>query len=201
MLTLRKIAVTGGLSSGKSSVCRLMKSFGAYTVSADEIVHQLLSPHTELGKQIVTIFGQDILKGDHFDRSEIAKRAFGNLDKLHQLEALLHPAVLKEVEHQYKTLLTSTPFPLFVAEIPLLFEIKAERWFDQVVVVVASDSLCRNRFKASSNQSDDQFFLRTQRQLPIEEKMQKADYLIKNNGSLEDLKNQVKILYQTLITN
>lgn len=195
---MRKIAVTGGLASGKSSVCRLMKSLGAYTISADEVVHQLLSPHTELGKQIIEIFGQDIIKDEGFDRSKIAEHAFRNPTQLHKLESLLHPAVLQEIEHRYQILLTLTPPSLFVAEIPLLYEISAEKWFDDVVVVTASDSKCRERFKAVSGQDDEQFFLRMQRQLSPKEKMKKANYLITNDGSLEDLEKQVRNLYQTL---
>ncbi len=201
MLKLKKIAITGGLASGKTSVCQLLKGFGAYTVSADEIVHQLLSPHTELGNQITEIFGQDIIKDEGFDRSKIAEQAFNDSAKLQKLEKLLHPAVLQEIEHRYQTQLTTNPPPLFVAEIPLLFEIKAETKFDHVVVVTAPDPLCRERFKASSGQDDEQFLLRMRKQLPIEVKMRKANYLINNDGSFEDLKKQVKTLYQTLTAN
>lgn len=198
MLKLKKIAVTGGLASGKSSVCRFLQELGAYTVSADEIVHHLLSPHTELGKQIAEIFERDIAGNVHFDRKKIAEYAFRDPIKLRKLEQLLHPAVLREIENRYQKILTHNPPPLFVVEIPLLFEISAEEWFDHVVVVIAPESVARQRF-TSQGHTDEQFLLRTTRQLPLEEKQRRADFVLYNDGSFDHLKKQVKTLFQTLI--
>jgi dephospho-CoA kinase len=200
MLKSKKIAVTGGLAAGKTSVCRILQELGAYTISADEIVHQLLSPHSELGKQIVEIFGQSIITNAAFDRKKIAEHVFADPKKLQKLEHLLHPAVLKTIQQTYQNVLTHTPPPLFVAEIPLLFEISAEEWFDTIVVVTAPESLAKERFKTASGYPDEQFLLRSQRQMPVEEKIRKADYIIYNDGSISHLKTQVKTLFQMLIT-
>lgn len=199
MLTLKKVAITGGLACGKSSVCRLMKNLGAYTVSADAIVHRLLSPNTELGQKVIQLLGKTIVKNGTCDRNEIAKLVFNDPDKLHKLEELLHPAVFQEIEHQYQTVSTNAVPALFVAEVPLLFEVSAEGWFDYVIVVTAPSDLCRARFKQCKGQDDEQFALRSQRQLPLSEKKRRADFIICNNGSMKDLEQQTQLIYDELI--
>ena len=76
MLKLKKIAVTGGLAAGKTTVCQLFKELGAYVVSADEIVHQMLSPDTVVGQQVVSLLGSDIVSGLGIDRKKIAAKVF-----------------------------------------------------------------------------------------------------------------------------
>src|SRR5271157_2236178 len=102
MLKVRKIAVTGGLSAGKTTVCQLFKELGAYVISADEIVHQLLSPGTPTAQQVVNLLGSDVLQSKQLDRSKIAAIVFSQKDHLNALEAILHPAVFNEIEQRYQ---------------------------------------------------------------------------------------------------
>jgi dephospho-CoA kinase len=199
VLKLRKIAITGGLAAGKSLVCRYLQELGAYTVSADDIVHQLLSPTSEIGKKVVEIFGKDVVKDASFDRKKIAAIAFNDSAKLQRLEETLHPAVLQEIQKRYHKLLTHNPPPLFVAEIPLLYETSSESYFDDVVVVIAKEPISRERFSNLSHQSEEQYLLRTARLLPIEEKIEKANFVIYNDGSQEQLKKQVRTLFELLV--
>ncbi len=90
MLKLEKVAITGGLSCGKSSVCRYFKELGAYVISADEIVHQLLIPTNELGQEVIALLGKDIAVNGTIDRSMIAKKVFENKTLLLSLEKLIH---------------------------------------------------------------------------------------------------------------
>jgi dephospho-CoA kinase len=78
VLTLKKVAVTGGLSSGKSSVCKILKECGAYVVNSDDIVHQLLDPHTAIGQQIIELLGAGVVVDGQFDRKKIAQAVFEN---------------------------------------------------------------------------------------------------------------------------
>ena len=121
MLKLKKIAVTGGISSGKSTFCQYLKELGAETINADTVVHRLLSPNTILGLQVIDLLGPDIVKDDRIDRSIVASKVFSDYKLLDQLEGLLHPAVFRETERLYQEAVQQA-FPLFVAEIPLLFE-------------------------------------------------------------------------------
>ena len=200
MLILRKVAITGGLSCGKSSVCRFLKELGAHVVLADEIVHQLLSPNTNLGKDVINLLGPNIVVNGQIDRSLIAKKVFNNPGLLESLEKLLHPAVFQEIEKIYQKVKTTNKASLFVAEIPLLFEVHGETFFDDTVAVVADPSTCKQRFMQSTGYDADEFDKRMARQLPPDEKAKRADYVIQNLDSLNTLKEAVQKLYNQLTT-
>lgn len=197
---MKKIAVTGGLAAGKTSVCRILQNLGAYVISADTIVHRLLSPSSEIYSKVINLLGSDILDGQRIDRDKVAQKVFRDAHKLQQLEALLHPAVRKEIEINYQQVQQNNPPFLFVAEIPLLFESANEDFFDAVVAVVAPEPICRARFFASTGYGEDEFTVRSKRQMSAEEKAAKADYVIINDDSSIVLEQKVKALYETLVT-
>jgi dephospho-CoA kinase len=198
MLKLKKVAITGGLSCGKSSVCRILKELGAYVVSADNIVHQLLSSDANLGQQIVTLLGPSIWVNNQLDRSSIAKLVFHDQDLLQALEKLIHPAVYREITKQYQEQCNRPePPPLFVAEVPLLFESNWNPYFDKVVALIANEELCCQRFCQSTGNRKEDYYQRMKQQMPPEDKALLSDYIIRNDGTLEDLKEAT----QTLFTN
>ena len=193
----KKIAVTGSLSSGKSTVCRFFKELGAYTVSADEIVHRLLAPTTEVSRQVVDLFGSDILTNGSIDRSKVALKAFSDPVLLHTLECLLHPLVRNEIEKEYQ--LCRSSYPLFVAEIPLLFETGSDVDYPVTITVKASQEQCKRRFEKTRNHRETTYQQRMNRQLTEEEKASKSTYVIDNNGSLDELKAIVAKQYEQLL--
>jgi dephospho-CoA kinase len=177
VLTLRKIAVTGGLSAGKSTVCGLLKEYGAYVVDADKIVHSLLSPDTPIGKRVVALLGPEIITGNQINRKKISDIVFSNPTKLTALEAILHPAVRQEINNQYNHVKNNPAYLFFVAEVPLLYEAGMEEDFDTVIAVVADER---------SNMRE-----RRIRQLPPSLKALRADYTISNNGDMASLRLSV----------
>jgi dephospho-CoA kinase len=204
MLALRKVAITGGIACGKSSVAKIFADCGAYVLSADQIVHQLLSSHPPTIALVRNLFGDGVFVDGKIDRSRVAKKAFDSPSLLYQLEKWLHPLVQEEIAYRYKQ---STEFPLFVVEVPLLFEAKMESFYDDVVVVAAPEKLCSERFKKKLHQAtkkdrnaanSDSFALRQARLLPIEEKMRRAQYVIYNDRDFSDLEKAVKDLYAKL---
>lgn len=196
---MNKVAVTGGLSTGKSSVCRILKRLGAYVVSADEIVHQLLSPHTRIGHQVLSLLGPEILKEGQFDRAAIAAIVFAQPDKLKLLEKILHPAVLDAIDVVYAQVLAEGHYPLFVAEVPLLYESDGQHQFDAVVAVVSSREAAQKRFLSQKSTPTEEFDRRMANQLDPYAKAARADYTLHNDGTLADLEANVQTLYQSLI--
>lgn len=187
MLKLVKVAVTGGIASGKTTVCRFLKELGACVVSADEIVHQLLTIHTNLGKQVINLIGPEIVINQQIDRSKIAQKVFTQTQLLEALEKLLHPAVYEEIEKRYEEAQKDKKASFFVAEVPLLFETGGERYFDYTIAVVSDETQCRKRFQGNT----EEFYRRSARQLSQLEKQKKANFIIENNGSLSDLRHAV----------
>lgn len=197
MLKLKKVAVTGSVSSGKTTVCRLLEELGAYVVSADAIVHQLLIPTTPVGQKIIDLLGTEIVAGDKLNREEIAARVFRDPSLLEELEKQIHPEVQKVIEAKYQEI-SRKPFSLFIAEVPLLFESGQETFYDAVVVVRADKENCRRRFTTSTLYDEAEFERREKRLMPIEEKCRRADFVLDNSGSLPSLRLLVKTTFNSL---
>lgn len=197
MLKLKKIAITGGVASGKSSVCRFFQELGAFVVNADAIVHELLDPDTDLGQQVIRQFGPEILVNGNLSRKMVAEKAFTDPQQLEILEKLLHPAVLSKIEEQYEQACFSGRYTSFVVEIPLLFEIQGEQFYDCVIAVLANEAVARRRFEQAGF-TRKEYDRRMKRQLRPEQKAERAHYKIQNNGTLDNLKKQVIALNNLL---
>lgn len=199
MLKLRKIAVTGNIASGKTTVCVLFKELGAYTLSADEIVHQLLSPETDLGQKIISLLGADVIVKGEFCREEMAKKVFLDRRLLHHLEELLHPEVQKEIETRYQKIASlGSQYCLFVVEVPLLFESRQESFYDRTIAVVADEKIREKRFLQKGRCSKEEFQRREKRLLTQDEKAKRADFLLENNTTKKVLKEAVTKLFKQL---
>ncbi len=196
MLKLKKIAITGGVASGKTTVCQFFQELGAFVVNADNIVHELLTPDTDLGQQIIRQFGPEIIKNGQISRRILAEKAFKDQKQLKKLEELIHPAVLKKIERLYAAACQGK-YTSFVVEIPLLFEIGAAKDYDVVVAVLAEEAQARKRFEQAGFQYSE-YDLRMNRQLKPEQKAAFAQYIIHNNGSLDELRQEVIKLNQNI---
>lgn len=193
MLKLRKIAITGGIACGKSSVTKILKKLGAFVVSADEIVHNLLSHDASTISQVIDLLGPEVEKNGSIDRKLAGEKVFRDPDTLLALEQIIHPKVRKAIQSQSLQAIGS---PLFVAEIPLYYEgLKGkEDFFDKIVVVAAPEADCIGRWE----KGEEDYRRRSKRLIPLKEKIARADYVITNDAGLDHLEKQVTTLYQQL---
>lgn len=191
MLKLKKVAITGIIGSGKTTVSAIFKKLGAFVVNADKISHSFLDLKSPTGKKIIKLLGEDTIVKGRLSRRKIANKVFGNLEKLKALEQLIHPKIQKEIVSLYKIAKTKK-CPLFVVEMPLLFETKSEGFYDFVIVVTADETLCKKRYKKQD------FEKRMKRHFSQREKTKRADCTIENSGSLTNLKITVKKLFNQL---
>lgn len=200
MLKLKKIAITGGIASGKSTVCNIFKELGAYVISADDIAHELLSSNETIIKRVLELLGQSVLVNNKIDRQSIACLVFHDRELLQRFEKIIHPSIKKTIEENYRlqSALASPP-PLFVVEVPLLFELGWEKDYDQTIVVRAALKTCKNRFEKKTNTTKSDFADRLKRQWSQDEKLKCADEIIANEGSIEELRQSTKQLYEKLI--
>ncbi len=190
---IKKIAITGSLSAGKSTVAELLKPLGAYVLKADDIVHNLLSQDVIIIQKIKEMFGTEILSEAKVDRRLLADLVFKDPKKLKSLEDVLHPKVIEAIQETYAHIKGSDNYKAFVVEFPLLFEIHFDTWFDQIIYVTAEKELCKKRF-LQKGFSEKQFKSREKRFLPESQKLSKSDIIIENNGSLENLNNHLRNL-------
>ncbi len=194
---MRKVAVTGSIASGKSTVCSLFEELGAYVISADAIVHQLLTTTAPVGQKVIHLLGPEIVVNGEIDRGEVAKRVFKDPSLLEKLEKQIHPEVQKVIETKYQEI-SHKKYPLFVVEIPLLFEAGLETFYDTVIVLCADKKRTLERFTKTTSYDEKELERREKRLMPIEEKCQRGDIVFENNGSLSQLRDFVEKTFNSL---
>lgn len=194
-----KVAVTGSLASGKSTVCRLFEQWGAYVVSADRLLHREFSVDSPLGRQVVHLLGEHVVTENGLDRAKIADLVFADPLLLAKLEDICHPYVNSAIQQEFNMVCLEGNDRLFVAEVPLLFESRHPLWpwFDDVVAVVCDPEIAKARY-IETGRSSEQFDLRLSVQSPSEEKERKATYVLKNNKTLEELSNAARRVFEAL---
>jgi dephospho-CoA kinase len=190
---LLAVAITGGIGAGKSTALDAFRRHGAATVSSDEIVHHLLATDPDVKRALVERLGEVVLGEDGApDRERIAVRVFKDREALDFLEKLLHPLVSREYM-AWREQLAALPNPpeVSVTEVPLLYEVGAEKRFDKVVVVTAPAKLREAR---RGEKKDD----REDRLIPDREKVKRADFTYVNTGTPEQLDAWVAEVMATL---
>jgi dephospho-CoA kinase len=185
------VGLTGGLGSGKSEALRLLAELGAATLSTDAVVHELLSTD-ELRDEIADRLGPDVLRDGALDRSAVAARVFGDDDARAWLEGVLWPRVGERVAAWRAEV---GPDRVAVVEVPLLFESGMENVFDRTIAVVADEAVRERRAAARGHASVAE---RAGRQLPQREKAERADYTVRNEGSVTELRKSLSALLEKL---
>jgi dephospho-CoA kinase len=183
------IAVTGPFASGKSTFVRLLGDLGAETVSADEIVHDLLAGDRTTISRVVERFGDDVRGERGVDRRTLGRKVFGDPEALRDLEDILHPLVRRETQRR----IAVSEAGLFVAEVPLLFEGGSGADYDYTVAVVVPEE--RRRAWAAERGVDEAALMAIEtRQLLQEEKARRADIVVQNDGDVDKLRKQAEEL-------
>ena len=183
------VAVTGPFASGKSTFVRLLGELGAETVSADEIVHDLLAEDEQTISRVVERFGDEVLGERGVDRRALGRKVFGDPEALRDLEEVLHPLVRRETERR----VAASEADLFVAEVPLLFEGGSSADYDYTVAVTVPEKR-RRAWAAERGVNEAALRAIEARQLGQEEKARLADIVVQNDGGVDKLREQAEEL-------
>jgi dephospho-CoA kinase len=188
------LGLSGGIGSGKSTVSKILSDLGAAVIDADVIAKEVLLPGTSGFESAVSTFGSTILDNEGtIDRKRLAKLVFENPKELSKLEAIVHPAVVSRVAEIRNSLSESA---VVVYDTPLMFEKQLQGQFDKVLMVVSDKELRRSRLLERGLELGD-IEARMANQATDEQRISIADFVIENNGSLEQLREQVaKVWHQ-----
>jgi len=192
------VGLTGSVGTGKSTVTSFYRELGAYIIDWDELARAVTRPHLRAWKEIVEYFGKDFLNEDlTINRQKLAEIVFSDKEKVAKLNQIVHPEVFKEDERITNEIKIFDPNALIIKDIPLLFELTRPTFVDKVIVVSASEQTQLRRLEEKGmNREDAQSRIKSQ--LPLEEKIKSADFVINNDGPLEETKKQVEEIYSLL---
>jgi len=187
------IALTGGISTGKSTVCNLFKLHGFLIIDADEIAHKLLD---ENSAKIAEMFGSQYVENGKVLRKELGKIIFTNEDNKLKLESLLHPLIKNEIVKRSR-LFESQDKPYFI-DIPLFFE-KMHYPIPRSLVVYTPKDLQVQRLMKRDNISEEEALVKISNQWDIEKKKELADMVIDNSKNLKNLQDEVERIIEEII--
>ena len=194
---VRIIGITGGIASGKSTVTDFLKQQGYQVIDADQVVYELQEPGERLYQALLSTFGSTILQEDgRLDRPKLGAMIFGNPELLAQSSQLQNEIIREELARR-RDLLAETE-DIFFMDLPLLFELEYDNWFDQIWLVDVTEETQLSRLMARNALSREEAEKRIAAQLSLQEKRKRADVLIDNNGSLEEARQQIRDALQKL---
>ena len=193
------IGLTGGIATGKSLVSAMIMELGGQIINADLIARKVVEPGTPAWKQIADHFGEGILNSNQtIKRKELGRIVFADADKLDQLNKITHPFIIAEIERQLSCCRDSLDKEIIVIDAPILLELGLERLVDEVWVVTVDPAAQLERLMKRDNLSAEEAKLRIQAQMPLKEKVKRADRVIDNRHTPEETKKQVKEIWREI---
>jgi len=195
---MKLLGLTGGIASGKSTVAGILRRLGASIINADELSREVVQPEQDAWKEIITAFGPDILQKDKtLDRRKLRKIVFDNPEARKRLEAIIHPRVRALAEKKISEL-AAAGNSIIVYEVPLLFEAQIHLWLRPVILVACEIGTQRKRLLERDHLTETEAQQHLDAQMSLEEKRNLADYVIENDGNLEELEQQVRAVLQKI---
>ena len=194
---VRIIGITGGIASGKSTVTEFLRQQGYKVIDADQVVHELQEPGERLYQALLSAFGPAILQEDgRLDRPKLGAMIFGNPELLAQSSQIQNQIIHEELAGR-RDLLEEME-DIFFMDLPLLFELQYEDWFDQIWLVDVTEETQLSRLMTRNGLSQEEAEKRIAAQLSLREKRKRADVLIDNNGPREATRQQIRDALQKL---
>lgn len=191
-----KIAVTGGIGSGKSTFCDYLSNEGFFVLKADDLAKELLNSDNIIKSKVIRAFGVDAYTGNSVNKIFLAEKVFSNPHSVQKINAIIHPRVIEEtvkvIDEQLKT------NDLVFVEAALIFEAKMEDLFDYIIVITSDLEKRIDRIIKRDNVTREEVLKRMENQLSEETKRKKADFVFINNGNQELLNQNAKFLISIL---
>ena len=193
------LAVTGGIATGKTAVANMLTELGAPHIDFDVLARKVVEPGTPALKKIVEYFGKQVLQEDGtLDRKKLSKIVFQDIEKRKKLESFTHPAILEEFLKQIDAIAKKDPNAIIQVSVPLLIELNLQYMFDKILVVYASTEQQVQRLCKRDHISKEEAANILKAQMPIDEKVSSADFVVRNETDLKETRRQVEKIWQAL---
>ena len=194
-----RVALTGGIATGKSHCLKKFAELGAPTIDADLLARQAVSPGTAGFTAVVSRFGAGVVTADgNLDRAALGTLVFTDPIARRSLEEIIHPTVYGAIERWFESLARREDAVAGIADIPLLYETGRDREFDVVIVVACAAETQVQRLKERSGLTEDEGLRRIKAQIPIEQKVKRADFVINTDGSFADTDARVEEVWTAI---
>ena len=194
------VGITGGIGSGKTAAAHMFGSLGARVLYADRIASDLINSRLEIKKRIRETFGERVILQDGtLDRKAMSRLVFTDDGLKEKLDAIVHPRVLESIADEIARFKRSAKGAIIMIEAALLYEARAEGFFDYVIVVDAPEDERIARIMARDHSTRAEVLQRIKAQLPAESKVARADFVIRNSGDLRLLEKNCKFVHRILI--
>lgn len=191
-----KVAITGGIGSGKSAFANFISETGFPVINVDEVSKELLVTSKKIQTEIIKEFGRESYINGEINKTFLSEKVFSNPENVVKINIIVHPEVIEKVNLLTEEKLKNND--IVFAEAALIYEAEMERFFNYVVLITAEEKLRLKRKVEFDKLSQDQFLKRNENQIPDEEKKKQADFIFENNGSLKELKKKADLLITIL---
>jgi len=197
------VGLTGGIVGGKSTVASMFRDLGAKIIDADKLGHSIILPYKPAWKKIVKLYGKDILRNDlTIDREKLGKTVFTNQILLKKLNEITHPEIIKIIKKEINSAKNKShnQEKILMVDAALIYETKIDKFMDKIIVVYIDKDEQIKRLIKRNNLSKDEASQRIKSQMPMEIKVEMADYVIDNNDTLDKTKKQVETIWGKLVS-
>ncbi len=193
------VALTGGIATGKSVVARMFMELGANVIDYDKLSRDVVRPHEPAWEDIVQWFGTDITLPDgSLDRVKLGSIVFADAARRKKLESFIHPRILQRQQEILRDIERRDPSAIVIVDVPLLFEVKLDTNFNHIILVYAPADVQLERMKLRDGFTTEEAQSRIAAQYPIDEKLGRSDFVVHNEGDLENARKQVAEIFQKL---
>jgi dephospho-CoA kinase len=200
LVAMLHVGLTGNIASGKSAAASFFAELGAHVIDADRVVHELYKAGTPTYGRIVAVFGKQILDAnEEIDRKKLGQIVFSDTDKRLQLNSLIHPEVGAAILRRIFELEGASPRGIVIVDAALMVETGGYRMYHCLIVVACAPSLQISRLMSRDGLTESDARARIDSQMPIEEKLKLADYILDASGTLKQTRNQVEEIYRDLL--
>lgn len=190
------LGVTGNIASGKSTVVKELARRGAAVLDADQLAREVVESGSLVLKKLVKLFGTEILQPDgSLNRDRLGQMVFADVKVRAMLNQIIHPEIGKRSVERLQELKQRTDIPLIVYEASLLFEVGAESRVDKILVIKIDPEEQLKRLMARDRLSEERARQRMESQMPQQQKLERADYVIDNSGSVAETLKQIDTLW------